>query len=242
VAGPRGRSFHLVPVQKKSRASAPLITPGAVGSGFAAGRNLDTMSLEAESKQLAQIDSKFASLVATYGYCDLSPGPDGFTALCRSLIGQQLAKSAAVSIYRRFCELFPDGTPEPQLAADLSFNALSVVGVSKRKSSYIHALAASITDGSLPLRQMGNLEDDDVIGHLIGVNGIGRWTAQMYLIFTLARLDVFPEGDTAVALAMKSLYGETHAGTEESRVRVANSWKPVRSVATWYLYKYRDGT
>ncbi len=154
---------------------------------------------------------------------------DPFASLVRSVIGQQLSVRAADSIEARVRGAAP-GLSAPELAA-LSPDALRALGLSWAKVRTIHALAARVADGTLDFAQLEQLDDEGVIAALTSVPGVGKWTAEMFLMFALARPDVFSWGDAGLRAAVRRLYGES-VGPE-----VALAWSPYRSLAARYLWR-----
>ena len=162
---------------------------------------------------------------------------DRFQALVFSILAQQISGSAARSI-RKKLELFlqPEGV-SPERICGLHVEDLRKVGLSKQKASYILDLAQRVHRGELELRRMGRLSDESVIEALVQVKGIGVWTAQMFLIFSLGRLDVFPHTDLGVRTAIQRLYGLEELPDREVSHRIAAPWRPYASIASWYCWR-----
>ena len=159
-----------------------------------------------------------------------------FGALCRSIIAQQLSAKAAKSITRRFLELFePARLPSPERVLAIPQRRLRACGLSGPKSKYLRALAGEFQHGCLRGARLGSLPDDQVIALLTTVPGIGIWTAEMFLIFSLGRLDVFSVGDLALRTGVQRVEQRTLSRNEIERV--ATRWAPYRSVASLYLWK-----
>jgi DNA-3-methyladenine glycosylase II len=160
--------------------------------------------------------------------------------LVRSIVSQQISTSAARAIRRRLQEL---AGPEGLTAANLArFGAdeLRSVGLSPQKASYVADLAAKANDGTVDLRRIGRLSDDDVVETLTQVKGIGRWTAQMFLIFSLGRSDVFPHDDLGVRTAIRDRYGLPELPDRATSHAIAAPWRPYASVASWYCWRSLD--
>src|SRR6058998_2203216 len=134
------------------------------------------------------------------------PGTRHFAALAESILYQQLAGAAAAAIHRRFVALF-DGELTPEAVLAVSEERLREVGLSGSKAASIRDLAAKVADGTVPLERIGRLRDDDIVTRLSVVRGIGRWTAEMFLIFQLRRLDVWPVDDYGVRTGYSMIYG-----------------------------------
>jgi DNA-3-methyladenine glycosylase II len=196
---------------------------------------LDT---SAAVKHLSRTDPVMRGLIETVGACGLKPGARGdhFTTLLRAIVGQQLSARAAETIWQRLIAVHPNGRklrPEDVLAA--TDQQLRGVGLSNAKASYAKDLAAKVASGELKLARMSRMSDDDVIDELVAVKGIGRWTAEMFLLFKLGRPDVWAVDDLGLRNAVKNLYGVDP--TKAKMIEVAEPWRPWRSVASWYLWR-----
>lgn len=189
---------------------------------------------------LAAVDKRLAAIIATVGPCVLQFREDRFSSLVSAIISQQVSGAAAKTMQRRLCELLPDGTPTPQGIAALSPEQLRSAGVSGQKAKYLHALAAFVADKRLDLQAVDQMADDEVANALVAVPGIGRWTADMFLIFTLQRPDVLPLGDLAVREAFMHHYGLTQSDFPHRALAIAEAWRPWRSLACWYFYRDAD--
>ena len=164
-----------------------------------------------------------------------------FHVLVRSIIYQQLATKAAATIYRRVRGLSPGPRfPTPDQMLSLSEERLLEAGLSRSKTKAIRDLAGKILHGELDLRGIARHDDAEVIRRLTTVWGIGEWTAQMFLIFKLGRLDVMPTGDLGVQEGVRLLDGLTERPTPEALLDRAGCWRPLRSVAAWYLWRLAD--
>ena len=177
------------------------------------------------------------------------PGfPDGplaegshFQALARSISFQQLAGAAANTIYARACALTP-GPAFPTVAECLALpdERFREVGLSAAKTRAVKELAAKSKDGSVRLEKVARMTDDEIVAMLSSVWGIGEWTAQMFLIFRLGRLDVMPAGDLGVREGVRRLDGLEERPSPTAVLERAEAWRPLRSVATWALYRLCD--
>jgi DNA-3-methyladenine glycosylase II len=160
-------------------------------------------------------------------------------ALAHAIISQQLSSKAGATIARRFDALFAGpATPEQVAAADDA--QLRAVGLSGQKLGYMRDLCRRIADGALPLHALDAMNDDEVIAALTQVKGIGRWTAEMFLMFRLHRPDVLPVGDLGIVNAVKKAYRLRTTPTPARLVRLGEAWRPYRSVACWYLWASLD--
>jgi DNA-3-methyladenine glycosylase II len=187
---------------------------------------------------LARRDPVIRDLMKRHGPCGLADAQheDAFTALTHAIISQQLSTKAAATIARRFDALF-DGRPTPSALASIGDDQLRTVGFSSQKVRYIRDLSAKVADGSLPLTQVNDLPDEDVIQSLTQVKGIGRWTAEMFLMFRLHRPDVLPVDDLGIVKAVQRAYGLRKMPKPERLTKIGEPWRPYRSVACWYLWK-----
>lgn len=166
-------------------------------------------------------------------------GGSHFGALIRSIVFQQLSGKAAATIHNRFLALYPDGAPTPGDVLATSDEKLRSVGLSRQKIGYLRDLSARVSDGALPLDQVETLSDAQLIAHLIQVKGIGRWTAQMFLMFKLGRVDVLPDLDLGIQNAIKRAYRKRKI-TPKDVQRIGAKWTPYSSIACWYLWRSLD--
>jgi 3-methyladenine DNA glycosylase/8-oxoguanine DNA glycosylase len=194
-------------------------------------------------RHLKAADPVMRRVIDKVGPCRLDPGerPDVFHALVRSIIYQQLNGNAAGSIYRRFKALYP--SREFPTAADIAATgdgALRAAGLSPQKLSYLRDLSARTADGSLDLAGVHGMEDEAVIEHLTQVRGVGRWTAEMVLMFTLGRQDVLPVDDYGFKRAVQVQYRMRAPPKRERLHKLAEPWRPFRTVGTWYMWQSLD--
>ncbi len=194
---------------------------------------------------LASADPVMAGLVERLGDQSIAdrrrrrgrPPGDPYGALLRSVIGQQLSTRAAATIYGRVLELFGGDTPSPAqvLAADPA--TLRAAGLSGRKVEYLRDLARHVEDGELELDRLDELSDDDVIAEISAVRGLGRWSAEMFLMFFLERPDVLPTGDLGIRRAVQIEYGLDELPGPSDLERIAEPWRPHRTLACVYLWE-----
>ena len=186
---------------------------------------------------LARRDPVIRDLIKRHGPCGLADAQheDAFTALTHAIISQQLSTKAAATIARRFDALF-QGPPTPAALAKIDDSQLRAVGFSSQKIRYVRDLSARVADGSLPLHEVNELADEDVIHSLTQVKGIGRWTAEMFLMFRLHRPDVLPVDDLGILKAVQRAYGLRKMPRPERLTKIGEPWRPYRSVACWYLW------
>lgn len=187
---------------------------------------------------LSRRDPILRDLMRQHGACGLAKAQhtDPFTALVHAIISQQLATRAAATIAARFDALFDESGPTPAHTSAIGDERLRGVGLSGQKLAYIRDLCQRIEDGSLPLDSLDQMPDEEVIETLTRVKGIGRWTAEMFLMFRLHRPDVLPVGDLGIVKAIQKAYGLRKVPTADRMVRIGESWRPYRSVACWYLW------
>ena len=173
------------------------------------------------------------------GPCRIALRTEGthFQALARAIVFQQLSGKAAGTIYSRFNALFPEGSPHPDAVLATSDEQLRAVGLSRQKIGYMRDLSSKVASGELPLEAVEHMADDDLIAHLVQVKGIGRWTAQMFLMFRLGRPDVLPELDLGIQNAIRKAYRMRKRPTPKQVKRVGAKWSPHSSVASWYLWR-----
>jgi DNA-3-methyladenine glycosylase II len=166
-------------------------------------------------------------------------GGTHLNALLRAIVFQQLSGKAATTILNRFLDLFPDRKPTAELILAKSDVELRAVGLSRQKISYVRDLSAKVHGGLLPLDHVHTLSDGDLIAHLVQVKGIGKWTAQMFLMFKLGRVDVLPDLDLGIQNAIKRAYKKRKV-TPKDVTRIGAKWSPYSSIACWYLWRSLD--
>ena len=168
---------------------------------------------------------------------------DVYGSLLRAIVGQQLSGKAAATIFARFLNLFTGEDPQPHLVLQKSIEELRAVGLSRQKAGYVQNVAAYFSQPEVLKTDWKALSNEEIMKRLTAIKGVGEWTAQMLLMFTLARPDVLPEKDLGIQQAMTMLYGLQSKGRElqcEMRT-IAESWRPYRSYACRLLWKYKDG-
>lgn len=168
----------------------------------------------------------------------LEPRSDAFFSLARSIVGQQISVKAAASVWGRFESEV--GSVTPDAVATKNEEVLRGCGLSRAKARYVLSLAEHFIDGSLREGDWSDMDDEAVIENLTQVKGIGRWTAEMFLIFHLLRPDVLPVGDLGLQRAIGNGYLDGERPTKEQMFEIAEPWRPYRSVATWFLWRSLD--
>jgi DNA-3-methyladenine glycosylase II len=186
---------------------------------------------------LRRNDPVMKDVIGRVGPFALRPRRDRFQMLVRSILSQQISVHAAQAIRARLEALAAPQALSPENLAALSMDQLRAVGVSLQKAKYLLSLATMVRDGALPLNAMGRLSDDAVIERLVQVKGIGVWTAQMFLIFSLGRPDVLPCDDLGIRQAIRKLYGLPALPDKATSLRIAAPWRPYASVASWYCWQ-----
>jgi DNA-3-methyladenine glycosylase II len=201
---------------------------------------LKLSEIEKARRHLRKADPVMKAAIDAVGEFTLRLERDRFGILVRSIISQQISTSAARAIRARLHELAgPAGFSAANLAR-FSVEQLRSAGLSTQKASYIADLASRVHERSVDLRQIGRLSDERVVEHLTQVKGIGRWTAQMFLIFSLGRLDVFPHDDLGVRSFIRNHYGLAELPDKTTAVAIAAPWRPYASVASWYCWRTLD--
>ena len=199
-------------------------------------------NLRLAERHLAAFDKRLAPIIAAAGPCTLRPHKQYYQALSESIISQQLSVKAAASIKRRFVELFGGAWPTPEAILTKSTEDLRATGFSWAKAAYIRDLAQHIKDGKVRFDKLDTMSNQAIIAELTDVKGIGEWTAHMFLMFCMGRLDVLPTGDLGIRNGIRALYGLTAVPTPQQVIEVAeqNSWHPYESVASWYIWHSLD--
>ncbi|MBA3313003.1 MAG: DNA-3-methyladenine glycosylase [Planctomycetota bacterium] len=180
-------------------------------------------------------DPILGALIDIVGPCTLKLRRDRFDTLVRSILSQQISTAAARTIRGRLEDRI--GVPRPETLLALSVEELRECGVSPQKASYLRDLAEHVSSGRLPLNRLGRLSDDEVIERLIAVKGIGRWTGQMFLMFSLGRPDVLPHDDLGIRAAMRRLYDLPDMPKRDEMDEIAAPWRPHATLACWYLWR-----
>ena len=189
-------------------------------------------------RRLKRADRVLGRLIKAAGASSLRPRRDAFFSLARSIVGQQISVLAAESVWRKLGERLGEVSPDALAGEDE--DSLRACGLSRPKARYLLSLAGHFRAGSLDLAEWPELDDEDVIERLCRVEGIGRWTAEMFLIFHLTRPDVLPVADLGLQRAIGRHYGGGAKPTAADMRAIAEPWRPWRSVAVWYLWRSLD--
>ena len=195
--------------------------------------------LDAAIAHLSAADPVMHALVAIVGPCRFAPRAEGthFEAVARAIVYQQLSGKAAGTIHGRFHAIYGHRAPTPGELLDTDDAALRAAGLSRQKIAYLRDLAARVTAGDVPLDAVGALDDEALVRALTRVKGVGRWTAQMFLMFRLGRPDVLPELDLGIQRAIELAYGLGRLATPAEVLAIGAPWAPYRTVASWYLWR-----
>jgi DNA-3-methyladenine glycosylase II len=188
-------------------------------------------------RHLRRADPVMRNVIERAGPFSLQRRRNRFRALVFAILGQQISGKAAAAIRARLVDYMK---PEPLSStslARLSSAELRSLGLSQQKAAYVLDLAARVNSGELQLSRLSRIPDDGVIEALTQVKGIGLWTAQMFLIFSLGRLDVFPHDDLGVRMAIRNLYGLDELPNKETSHKIAAPWRPYASIASWYCWR-----
>ena len=191
-------------------------------------------------KKLAKVDPILGDLIRRVGPFTLTVESGGYKILVRSMLSQQISLAAARTIRGRLQDLLPGRKIKSASIAALTDDQLQSAGVSKQKRGYLRDLTRCALDGTINFRRISGKSDDDAIAELIKVKGIGRWTAQMYLLFSLGRPDVFAPDDLGLQNAVKSLYSLPEKPKRAELEAISAPWSPYRSIASWYLWRAID--
>lgn len=183
-------------------------------------------------------DPVMAQLIARYPEAQLSSRGEPFVTLVRAIVGQQISTRAADAVWARLLAVVPQLSPEALLAH--APDALRAVGLSARKVEYAHDLARHFAEGRIDPARFQALDDETLIAELVAVRGIGRWTAEMFLIFYLMRPNVLPLDDPGLISGISQNYFSGDPVSRSDAREVAEAWKPWCSVATWYIWRSLD--
>ena len=191
--------------------------------------------------QLSASDVRLKALIDTFGPPSLNRGGDPYAALVRSIIFQQISGKAARAIYNRFLALFPDSDfPTPGELAQAKIEQLRAAGLSRRKAEYVTGIGQTFLAHDFLGKNIDELSDLEVSEKLTSIRGVGQWTADMFMIFTLARLDILPLNDQGIRNGMETFFELDHLPVAEEMLELTEHWKPYRSLASWYMWKVVD--
>lgn len=195
-------------------------------------------SIQKGTEHLSKYDKIISRLIKKFGKCNLTRRNDYFNSLLKAIIGQQISLAAAEKIFSRFEKHFGKD-PQPSKIMRSRNTTLRKIGLSKAKTIYVKELSGAFIAGELNFDRIEDISDEEIIDTLTRVKGIGIWTAHMFLIFTLCRLNVLPTGDLGFRKAIMLNYGLKNLPTEEEIENISrkNNWQPYNSIAAYYLWK-----
>ncbi len=200
------------------------------------------MNLKKALLSLRKADPRMGRLMDEFGPPEFNPISNYYESLVRSIVYQQLSGKAAATIYGRFKSLFNTNQyPKPKDVIHIPHETLRSVGLSNQKANYIRDLSEKWDGGAIDLSNVDAMTDEEISTELIKVKGIGQWTADMFLMFTLVRPDVFPLGDLGIQKGFMGLNKMDRLPTPKEMELEAEKWRPYRTVAAWYLWKIVDG-
>lgn len=188
-------------------------------------------------KHFAERDPKIVPLIRAIGPFLLKRNRNYFVVLCRSIVSQQISTKAADTIYDRFRQLAAGRQPTPQRVIGLDDAAMRMAGLSRQKTAYLKDLSRHFIEKSIRPHQLNYLDNEDVIARLTAVHGIGRWTAEMFLIFSLNRLDILPVDDLGLQVAVQNIYGLKNRPDAKRLRTLGKKWHPYETIVTWYGWR-----
>ncbi|HEX4000738.1 MAG TPA: DNA-3-methyladenine glycosylase 2 family protein [Pirellulales bacterium] len=191
-------------------------------------------------RHFRRADPILAEVIRKVGPVTLKPERDRFKMLVRSILSQQISVGAAKAIRLRLeARLEPEGI-RPEALARMTVDELRAVGISRFKAGYLLDLAQKCSDGTIRLARLGRLSDERVIEELIQIRGIGRWSAHMFLIFSLGRPDVLPLDDLGIRSAIRRLYAFDDLPPRAACLEIGNRWRPFASIGSWYCWRFLE--
>lgn len=191
---------------------------------------------------LRRVDPVLSNLIRAVGPCSLARSRNHFLTLVEAIVWQQLSWRAACAIHERLLSALGTQRPRPSDILAASQEDLLGAGLSRQKSLYLRDLSLFFEEKRLPRRRIGRLGDKEIIDLLTEIKGIGRWTAEMFLIFGLNREDVFPFGDLGLRKAIGRHYSTAEFNDRATLETITEPWRPYRTIAAWYLWRSGDGT
>lgn len=192
-------------------------------------------------KHLAK-DKKLETLIKSIPFPEVKLNKNLYASLVEAIISQQLSIAAAKTIHTRFLALFNHTVPSPQSLLSCDNNFLRTAGISNQKAGYLKNIAAFALQNSLNFNDIKHLNDDELISFLCQIKGVGRWTAEMILMFNLQRLNIIPIDDLGIQNSMKKLYKLNEEGKilKELMLKKSKKWEPYKSIACMYLWRWKD--
>jgi DNA-3-methyladenine glycosylase II len=210
--------------------------------GKAAGAGVTPEYWDDACRHLARRDRVMKKLIPQFGEARLERRGDAFTTLARSIVGQQISAKAAQSVWERFAAAVGGVSTRllPAAVLALDVDALRAAGLSARKTDYLADLARHFESGAVHVREWQRMDDESIIEELVAIRGIGRWTAEMFLIFHLMRPNVLPVDDLGLIKGISVNYFSGEPVSRAEAREVGEAWAPFRSVATWYIWRSLD--
>jgi DNA-3-methyladenine glycosylase II len=204
-------------------------------------KTLDQPLIRSAIRHLKSSDRVLAALIEVHGTCNIKPSLDyPFHALVSSIVSQQISASAARTIKGRMFDLLGAKVFTPEGILKMSPGDHKIAGLSRAKTEYIRGLSLAVKKGQLDFSSLQDCEEEEVISRLVALSGVGRWTAEMFLIFGLGRPDVLSVNDTGLRRAFKLAYNLRQTPSADEMRSIGEPWKPYRSVASWYLWRVID--
>ncbi len=205
---------------------------------------LERDAFEKARRLLMRRDPVLAPVIKKYkGRSPLdAPVVDPFSALVRAITAQQISTKAAATIHGRLVALMPEGVATPDALLSISDDQLRGAGLSRQKSAYLRDLGLKVTSGELAIHSLVDLTDEEVIEAIVKVKGLGRWSAEMFLMFRLRRPDVLPVDDLGIVTAIQRLYRLRKKPKPDRIRKIGEAWRPYRTVACWYLWRSLENT
>ena len=193
---------------------------------------------EKAKKVLISKDKKLGKIISNYPKDFLFSKSDPFYTLARSIVGQQISVKAAQAVWNKIENKAK--SIEPDYISKMHFMSLKSCGLSRQKIKYLKSLSSAFIQNKINPEKWKKYSDEDIINELVLINGIGRWTAEMFLIFNLCRPDVFPADDIGLLRGICNCYNLNYPIKKEAAIKMSEDWKPYRSVATWYFWRSLD--
>ncbi len=199
-------------------------------------------ALKPQIKLILEKDKKLKKIISVHEPVHVRKTDDAYLSLLNSIVSQQLSVKAAATIWGRFLDLFPKKYPEAKLVLKMKDETMRGAGLSFQKAGYIKNIAEFSLSNPLDGKSLNKLDDEALLTHLTQIKGVGKWTVQMIMMFSLQRLDVFPENDLGIQNAIKNLYGieSEKKQLKQDMQLIAQKWKPYRTIACMYLWKHKD--
>jgi DNA-3-methyladenine glycosylase II len=205
---------------------------------------IDDQNAQLAAEYLARNDPVLRPVIERIGPCTIRPHKNYYQELVDSIISQQLSVKAAATIFGRFKALFGGKFPAPAAILAKSVDELRAVGLSRGKAMYVRDLAQHVLDSKVRFDHLDTLPNEEVVRELTAVKGIGEWTAHMFLMFCMGRMDVLAHGDLGIKNGIQKLYGLDHQPAPQDIIDLAaqNHWHPYESIACWYVWQSLDNT